>query len=76
VAKKAAVEALTLAGQAYRPGVTSQSVSRDGVSESVSYNATQQGGVYGATITAYKEWLEKNLASYRGAFRGPTMVVL
>ena len=75
IAKKAAVTILTIAGQAFRPGFASQSVSRDGVSESVSYTQSAQAGIFGATIKEYNDWIKDNLVSLRGAFRGPNMVV-
>jgi len=76
VAKKAAITILTIAGQAFRPGLSSQSVSRDGVSESVSYTQNAQAGIFGAAIKEYNDWITNNLAQLRGAFRGPNMVVL
>jgi hypothetical protein len=75
-AKKAAMDILTIAGQAFRGGFASQSISRDGVSESVSYTASATFGIYSATIEDYKKWIDANLAKLRGAFRGPNMVVL
>lgn len=76
VAKKAAIDVLTIAGQAFRGGYSSQSVSRDGVSESVSYTASATYGIYSATIEDYRKWIEENLASIRGATRGHNMVVV
>lgn len=76
VAKKAAMDVLTIAGQAFRGGFSSQSISRDGVSESVSYTASATFGIYSATIEDYRKWIDANLKELRGAFRGPNMVVL
>lgn len=76
VAKKAAMDVLTIAGQAFRGGFSSQSVSRDGVAESVSYTASATFGIYSATIEDYRKWIDKNLIQLRGAFRGPNMVVM
>ena len=76
IAKKAAIDILTIAGQAFRGGYASQSISRDGVSESVSYTASATFGIYSASIEDYRKWIEKNLKELRGAFRGPNMVVL
>ena len=76
VAKKAAIDVLTIAGQAFRGGFSSQSVSRDGVSESVSYTASATFGIYSATIEDYRKWIEANIKELRGAFRGVNMVVL
>lgn len=76
IGKKAAIEALTLAGQAFRPGISSQSVSRDGVSESVSYLTQGRYGIFSATITTYTEWIDKNLPMLRGAYKGVNMLVV
>lgn len=50
IAMRAGVKALTLLGQMFRGGFSSQSVSRDGISESVSYTASASYGIYSATI--------------------------
>ena len=76
VAKKAAIDILTIAGQAFRTGLASTSVSRDGVSESVSYTQNAQAGIFGATIKDYKTWIDDNLRKFKGAFRGPNMIVV
>ncbi len=76
VAKKAAINALIVAGMALRPGVGSISLSRDGVSESVSYTTTAQYGIYTGTITAYKEWIQEETGRLRAKYRGLTMVIV
>lgn len=76
VAKKAATDILTIAGQAFRGGVSSQSVSRDGVSESVSYTASATYGIYSATIEDYNKWIKATLKKMRASFKGPTLTVL
>lgn len=76
VCKKAAVDALTLIGQAFRPGISSQSVSRDGVSESVSYLSSGRYGIFSGAITTYNEWMEVNLPKIRGAYKGVNMLVV
>lgn len=69
----AAVSILTTAEQAYRAGVSSESISKDGVSRSLSYNAK---GIYDATIQEYKEWLKNSIPKYRNLYRGIPMVTL
>lgn len=69
----AAIGILTIAGQAFRAGATSESISKDGVSRSASY---QPQGVYGAAITEYKEWLKTNTPKLRNKYRGIPCVVL
>jgi len=76
IAKKAAINALVVAGMALRPGVGSMSLSRDGVSESISYTTGAQYGAYTGTIAAYKEWISDETARLRAKYRGPTMVVV
>lgn len=76
IQKKAAIDALTLIGQAWRPGISSQSVSRDGVSESVSYLTSGMYGIFSATIHTYTEWIDKNLPLLRGAYKGLNLCVL
>lgn len=76
VAKKAAIDALTLIGQAFRPGIAGQSVSRDGVSESVSYLSSGMYGIYSGVIKTYTEWMDKTLPMLRGAYKGVNMLVV
>lgn len=76
IGKKAAIDALVQAGMALRPGVGSLSLSRDGVSESVSYTTGAQYGIYTATITAFKEWLTERMPSLRAKYRGAIMRVV
>ena len=75
VAKKSAIDLLVIAGAAFRGPVASQSISRDGVSESVSYIQNQMG-IYGPAISVYKAWIDENLASLRGSHRGVNLCVL
>jgi len=56
---RAGAQALAVLGQMFRGGFSSQSVSRDGVSESVSYTASAMYGIYSATIEAFNKRLEK-----------------
>lgn len=76
VAKKAAIDALTKLGQAFRPGVSGQSVSRDGVSESVSYLTAGLYGIFSGAIKQYKEWIQEELPMLRGTYRGAVMMVV
>jgi len=69
----AAMAILTTAEQAYRSGITSESISKDGVSRSQSYNAK---GIYDATIQEYKEWLKEGIPKHRNLLRGMPCVVL
>jgi len=76
LSKKAAIDALTVAGHAFRNGISSQSISRDGVSESVGYTASSIYGIYGATIEEYRKFIDKEIKYLRGRYRGVNMVVL
>lgn len=76
VAKKAAMDALTMLGAALRPGIGSTSLGRDGVSQSVSYTTQMQYGPYTGAIMAFKDWITENLQKYKGKYRGATLVVV
>lgn len=76
IAKKAAIDALTVLGAALRPGVGSESLSRDGVSQSVSYINSAKYGPYTGAIQAYKDWLEEQKAALKAKYRGANLVVL
>ena len=76
ISKKASMDILTIAGQAFRGGYSSQSVSRDGVSESVSYTASAMHGIYSASIEEYRKFIDANIKEFRGAFRGPNLTVV
>jgi len=76
IAKKAAIEALTAAALAFRPGLGSLSLSRDGISESVSYMTSQQYGIYTGTINSYKEWITENQKLLRAKYRGLDWMVV
>lgn len=74
--KNAAITILTNAGQAYRGGISAQSISRDGVSESISLTASAIYGVFSATITDYRRDIEEKLKRIRGSYTGIKMVVV
>lgn len=76
ISKKAAVDALTVAGQAFRGGFASQSLSRDGVSESVSYTASAIYGIYSATIEDFTKFINREIKQIKGRYRGVNMIVL
>lgn len=75
IGKLAGINALTAASLAFRPGIGSLSLSRDGVSESTSYNTQATYGAYTGAITAYKEWIEDKSKKIRSKYRGLNMVV-
>ena len=74
--KQAAISVLTVAGQAFRGGFSSQSISRDGISESVAYTSSAIYGIYSATIEEYKTWIKENVVSIRSRYRGPTLITM
>lgn len=74
--KQAAISILTIAGQAFRGGFSSQSISRDGVSESVAYTSSAIYGIYSATIEEYKTWIKENVTTIRSRYRGPTLITM
>jgi hypothetical protein len=76
IAKKAAMDALIMLGAALRPGIGSQSLGRDGVSQSTSYNTQLKFGPYSGQIMAFQDWIDKTLSQYRGVYRGPLLRVV
>ena len=76
IAKKAAIDALVMAGQALRPGLGSVSMSRDGVSESVSYINSAEFGMFTGTIKSFQQWIMDHGKELRAKYRGVTMVVV
>jgi len=76
IGKSAAIPILTAAGSAFRGGYSSQSISRDGVSESVSYTSSAIYGVYSASIEDYKNWIKENIPQIKNRYRGPQMIVM
>jgi hypothetical protein len=75
VGKKAAIEALIVAGHAFRGGYASQSISRDGVSESVSFTQSSVYGIYSATIEAFDKFLNREIKQLKGRYKGPNFWV-
>lgn len=76
IAKKAAIDALVMAGQALRPGLGSTSLSRDGVSESISYINSAEFGMFTGTIKSFQSWINEHGKELRAKYRGVTMVVV
>lgn len=76
IGKSAAIPILTTAGAAFRGGYSSQSISRDGVSESVSYTSSAIYGVYSASIEDYRNWIKENTPQIKNRYRGPQMIVM
>ena len=74
--REAAIPVLTVAGQAFRSGFSSQSISRDGVSESVSYTASAIYGIYSASIEDHRRWVKDNLSHLRSTYRGMSLWVM
>jgi hypothetical protein len=76
IAKKCAFELLNSAGSAYRAGYSSQSASRDGVSQGQSYTSSATYGVYGGHFNSYKEWLATEIPKIRSRFCGIQYVTI
>ena len=76
LAKQASISILTVAGQAFRGGFSSQSISRDGISESVAYTSSAIYGIYSATIEEYKTWIKENVVTIRNRYRGPVLLTM
>jgi hypothetical protein len=65
----AGVKILRQAGLHAKPGYVTESLNRDGVSQSIAYS-TGKGGVYNAIIDSYDEWLKENLGKLRNRVAG------
>lgn len=76
IGKHAAIPILTAAGAAFRGGYSSQSISRDGVSESVSYTSSAIYGIYSASIEDYRNWIREHVPAIKNRYRGPQMIVM
>ena len=76
IGKHAAIPILTAAGAAFRGGYSSQSISRDGISESVSYTSSAIYGIYSASIEDYRNWIREHLPAIKNRYRGPQMIVM
>lgn len=76
LSKKAAIDALTVAGQAFRGGFAAQAISRDGVSESVNYTSSAVYGIYSATIEEYHKFINREIKQLKGRFLGLRLTVV
>lgn len=76
IAKKSAIDALIVLGAAFRPGMGSISLGRDGVSQSVSLLSTQKYGPFTGPIAAFTEWFERELPRYKAKYRGSLVTVV
>lgn len=76
VGRQAAIKALTAAGLAVRPGVGSLSLSRDGVSQSVSYITSSKYGLYTPAIQAHQDWMENHGKELKAKYRGLTWAIV
>lgn len=76
VGRYAAVQALTAAALAFRPGLGSVSLSRDGVSESMSYLNQQKYGIYTGTIQMHLDWIDKVVNQFKAKYRGVMLTVV
>lgn len=76
IIKQAMINILTVLGSSYRGGVSAESTSRSGVSTSISYTSSASLNIYGADITLYREWMEKEIPPARQRIYGIRMRTL
>lgn len=69
IAKKAAMDALTAIGQAFKPGIGSESFSKE-LSVSVSYVRNAQANLLSATRAEYKQDLDELIPRLRSKYLG------
>lgn len=70
VMKRAMIQMLTVLGSAYRGGVSSESVSKDGVGISTGFTSSASLNVYGADITVYERQIADELPRIRQRVNG------
>lgn len=75
VARSAAVKALTQAATAFKTGVASESIERDGVSEARSYTASAMYHAYSAPLEDHRKWIAANAKRIRQRYGGIVMAV-
>lgn len=73
---RAAIKALAVLSQMYKGGIASQSVSRDGVSETVSFTSSAMYATYSATSESYRQRLDTLLPQLKRKYFGIYMDVL
>jgi len=76
IEKRAACNILTYLSQAFQPGITSQSIARDGVSEAISFSSSSTYGVFASSIIQYQKWIDEALPRLRGKYSGLVMAVV
>lgn len=76
IGMRAGIKALNVLGQAFRGGFSSQSISKDGVSESVGYTASAMYGIYSATIEGLQKRLDKLEPQLKRRYFGVYLVTL
>ncbi len=52
------------------------SLSRDGVSQSLSFNTQALYGIYTGAIQSYRDWIKEHKQTIRANYRGPMLRVL
>jgi hypothetical protein len=76
VAKLALMAILAVLGDTtYQPGISSQSVSIDGLSQSTSTTASSQGGIYAGRIKLHADEVRATLLDLRAIYKGLMMTV-
>lgn len=76
IAKKAAIDVLLQAGSAQKAGIASESVSRDGVSQSISYTQSAMYGIYSHITIPYQQWLDDTMDRLKRRLGGVEFVTL
>lgn len=73
---RAAIEIFVTSGSAYRAGFSSESISRDGVSNSVTYTSSAMYGIYSADIMEHRKWLDDDWSRFKRKIRGIPAVMV
>lgn len=76
IAKMASLDLLVTMGTAYRAGFSSESTSRDGVSDSKTYTSSATYGIYSAQTEEYSKWLKKEIPIMKRRFIGVQYITI
>ena len=76
IGRLAAMPLLLEAQQAMKTGLAGQSISRDSISESLSFTNSATYGMLSSSIEEHRRWIQENGPRIRSKYRGPCLVVM
>jgi hypothetical protein len=76
IGKFAAMQVLSILGDGlYKPGISSSSISIDGLSQSTSSTFSAQGGIFAGRVKQYADELKQSLSDLRAYYKGISVSV-